>query len=164
MHKSASRAPSIGRDDLIGAWSLVEWQILEPSDDRVHYPFGNDAIGLLCYTPDGMMNASIARSTREALPAGSPRNANQAAQAEAFSTYFNYAGRFEMRGSSVLHHVQLALNPAMVGTVQLREAVLEDQILQLKGVESIGAERQRTHILTWRKQAPSASVAEGANI
>lgn len=86
MHKSASRAPSIGRDDLIGAWSLVEWQILDPCDDRAHYPFGNDAIGLLCYTPDGMMNASIARSTREALPAGSPRNANQAAQAEAFST------------------------------------------------------------------------------
>lgn len=61
------------RQRLLGAWSLAAWHIATDRDrDEPGLPFGADAPGLLLYTADGWMNASIARSGRAALSADEP--------------------------------------------------------------------------------------------
>ncbi|WP_326636875.1 lipocalin-like domain-containing protein [Streptosporangium sp. NBC_01755] len=53
--------------DLVGAWRLVEWRIVS-AVGRVSHPIGTDAVGLLCYTPDGRMSVTIARRSSLAVP------------------------------------------------------------------------------------------------
>ena len=40
-------------DDLIGAWLLSKWRIDYEDGRAPSWPFGEDAVGLLVYAPDG---------------------------------------------------------------------------------------------------------------
>jgi hypothetical protein len=53
----------------------------------------------------------------------------------------------------VQHEVTLALNPGMVGTLQVREARLADQELTLSAAEPVRG-GTRLHRLAWRRPAP----------
>lgn len=129
---------------LVGAWRLVTWEIGYP-DGRVAHPYGPDAVGLLCYTPDGHMSASIALAVRPGLSSPNPRKAPEAERAAAFDSFFAYSGTYTLAGGAVRHHVELALNPAFSGTTQIREAVLDGDTLVLAASED-----SRRHTLTWR--------------
>src|SRR5437868_1111701 len=129
--------------ELVGAWRLVTWEIGYP-DGRVSHPYGPDAVGLLCYTSDGHMSASIARAVRPALSSANPRRAEQGERADAFDSFFAYAGPYEIVDGAVHHHVELGLNPAFPGTTQVREAALDGDILVLSATEN-----GRSHKLTW---------------
>ncbi|MEU4411344.1 lipocalin-like domain-containing protein [Streptosporangium sp. NPDC023963] len=131
--------------DLVGAWHLVEWRIVG-ADGRVSHPFGTDAVGLLCYTPDGHMSVTIARAGRAPLPGAGPRQAPPEALAEAFTSFFAYAGRYEVRDGHVAHDVEVALNPAFAGTVQVRELNADGDRLVLAAGEGC-----RWHTLIWRR-------------
>ncbi|MER5625292.1 lipocalin-like domain-containing protein [Streptosporangium sp. NPDC002544] len=131
--------------DLVGAWRLVEWRIVS-AGGRVSHPFGTDAVGLLCYTPDGHMSATIARAGRSPLPGASPRKAPPEALAEAFTSFFAYAGRYEIRDGHVAHDVELSLNPAFAGTVQIRELNADGDRLVLAAEED-----GRWHTLIWKR-------------
>lgn len=131
--------------ELVGAWRLVTWEIGYP-DGRVAHPYGPDAVGLLCYTPDGHMSASIARAVRPSLSNANPRRADTSERAEAFDSFFAYAGRYEVVGTDVHHHVELGLNPAFPGTTQVRRATLDGDTLSLAAEED-----GRRHTLTWRR-------------
>ncbi|WP_329091463.1 MULTISPECIES: lipocalin-like domain-containing protein [unclassified Streptosporangium] len=131
--------------DLVGAWRLVEWRIVS-AEGRVSHPFGTDAVGLLCYTPDGHMSATIARAGRAPLPGATPRRAPPEALAGAFTSFFAYAGRYEVRDGHVAHDVEVALNPALSGTVQVRELNADGDRLVLAA-----AEDDRWHTLIWKR-------------
>ena len=45
---------------LIGGWRLVRWEITYDDCRPPTNPLGPDATGLIAYTPDGWMNASMA--------------------------------------------------------------------------------------------------------
>lgn len=130
--------------DVVGAWRLVEWRITRP-DGRVSHPFGRDAVGLLCYTPDGHMSVTVSRAGRPSLPGDDSPRACQA-QAEAFTSFLSYSGRYEVREGHVAHDVEMALNPACVGTTQIREANFDGERLVLAAPEG-----GRWHTLFWRR-------------
>ncbi|MFF5213309.1 lipocalin-like domain-containing protein [Streptosporangium sp. NPDC000396] len=131
--------------DVVGAWRLVEWRISH-GGGRVSHPFGRDAVGLLYYTSDGYMSATVARAERPPLPGATPRQAPPAAQAEAFASFFCYSGRYEIRDGQVAHDVEMALNPAFVGTTQVRELNFDGDRLILAAKED-----DRWHTLIWRR-------------
>lgn len=131
--------------ELVGAWRLVAWEIGYP-DGGVSHPYGSDAVGLLCYTPDGHMSASIARAVRPGLSDPNPRRTEAGERAAAFDSFFAYSGRYEVVGGEVRHQVELALNPAFCGTTQVREAALDGDTLVLAASED-----GRRHTLTWRR-------------
>jgi hypothetical protein len=142
------------RRQLLGAWSLQRWQIgidgREPS-----LPFGPDASGLIVYSADGWMNATIARAGRPALSTASVRHAPAQEQCAAFESYFNYAGPFSLRAIDgvphVLHEVRFSLNPGFVGTTQLRRIDFDgDRYLSLSADEPVGTGVRR-HRLDWRR-------------
>jgi len=135
--------------DLVGGWLLEGWDVR--GESRVIRPYGDDPSGLLIYSSDGWMTASVARSGRTTLDHPNPRRATVGSQAEAFAGYFSYAGRFRLDGSTVVHQVTVALDPAMAGTEQRRSALLEGDALVLGASETTRSGKKWTHELRWRR-------------
>ncbi|RMH50333.1 MAG: hypothetical protein D6686_06415 [Alphaproteobacteria bacterium] len=133
---------------LEGSWRLLSWEIRQ--EGRSRHPFGPDATGLLVYAADGGMSAVIARAGRAPLSAAVPRQAPAAERLAAFDSYFHYAGtwRTERRGDAivVIHRVTHSLNPALVGTEQLRHVDLDGDRLTLRAEEG-----PRLHRLSWAR-------------
>ena len=59
----------ISKEQLSGTWELESWTIGYSDRDDFSYPYGEDPQGLLLYTEDGWMSASICRAGRALLPA-----------------------------------------------------------------------------------------------
>lgn len=129
---------------LRGAWHLVDWRIVQ--DGRVTHPFGPDATGMILYDA-GHMQAVIVAAGRKPLSAPVPRQAPVDERAAAFDGYFHYAGSYEIQpGPRVVHRVTHALNPAFVGTEQVRNIHLDGGTLVLSATEGT-----REHAITWRR-------------
>ena len=141
----------ISKEDLEGTWQLESWTIGYSDRDDFTYPYGEDPKGLLMYTDDGWMSASICRSERALLPQDvSFRKLPDEVKAAAFSSYFHYAGRYRVGEGDVIHYVTQSLNPNFPGTEQLRHAELDGQTLVLSGKDQVGDET-RFHSLVWHK-------------
>ena len=156
-------------EDLLGTWTLVLWRVDYSDGRESSYPFGHDGGGMIMYTPDGYMSAVLHSSkrgpvstqyVREApdaeralFPAGfSPRQLDDGRIAEAYWSYFHYAGTWRIEGDSVIHTVQHSLNPAMVGTEQVRHVKFEDEFLILSGEEKVpGTDLERLHVVRWKR-------------
>jgi hypothetical protein len=137
--------------DIVGAWQLQSWLIHYQDGRDPGTPFGKQPSGLLVYSPDGWMSATVHRSKREPLPADrSPRDLSPEAVARAYWSYFHYAGPWRIQGDRVIHSVRHSLNPAMVGTEQIRQMELDGRRLTLIGIEAI-KEGSRRHELVWRR-------------
>ncbi len=141
----------ISEADLVGSWQLQSWTIGYSNRDELTYPFGEDPQGLLIYTADGWMSAAISRRNRPRLPdQQSPRKISAELQAQAYSSYFHYAGRYAVNGGDVIHYVTQSLNPDFPGTEQLRHAELDGHTLALTGKDQQG-EHTRFHALVWHR-------------
>lgn len=132
---------------LVGTWELVEFVSREP-DGRETAPFGA-AIGRLMYDAGGRMAGQIMQPDRPPVK----RGADGPALAErAFNGYIAYYGTYsidEFR-QVVTHRVTASLNPAVVGTEQVRRMRFDGDrlILEADFRTSRGTIVQR---LTWRK-------------
>ena len=141
---------------LVGTWQLQHWQCIY-EDGTTTEPFGTGAEGLLLYSADGWMSACIMAPRRPRLSTANPREAPNAERAAAFDGYFSYAGRWRIVDGRVQHEVTLALNPGMVGTLQLRDAELSEHGLTLSAAEPVRGGK-RLHRLEWRR--PASGTAE----
>lgn len=141
----------INKEQLEGTWQLESWTIGYSDRDDFTYPYGEDPQGLLLYTADGWMSASISRNDRALLPPDvSFRKLDEGVRADAFTSYFHYAGRYRVLEGDVIHYVTQSLNPNFPGTEQLRHAELDGQTLVLSGKDQAGT-ITRFHSLVWHK-------------
>jgi len=141
----------ISKNDLIGTWQLQSWTVGYADRDEFSYPYGEEPEGMLLYSNDGWMSASIGQSGRAHLPEDvSYRKLPDARKAAAFSSYFHYAGRYQVVDGDVIHYVTQSLNPNFPGTEQLRHAELDGQTLVLSGKDEVGGVT-RFHSLVWHR-------------
>lgn len=140
------------REQFIGAWTLDHWMI-EYEDGASTYPFGEHAVGFLIYAEDGVMSATVSRKGRKPFDIVNARRADDRAKAAAFDSYFHYAGRWRVDGNNVVHAVETALNPNMVGTDQVRHAEFNSNGVQLvlSASEPLPKGSKRRHVLRWRR-------------
>jgi len=138
-------------EQFVGTWQLQRWQCIY-EDGAATEPFGAGAEGLLLYSADGWMSACIMAPGRARLSTANPREAPDAERAAAFDGYFSYAGRWRILDGRVQHEVTLALNPGMVGTLQLRDVEFSDHGLTLSATEPVRG-GTRLHRLEWRRPA-----------
>jgi hypothetical protein len=140
---------------LVGSWELVHWQISYPATGRVAEPFGQDARGLIVYAPDGYMSVLMHRAAR--LPGRAWGAAlSECEQAQGFTSYIHYAGRWRIEQGEVVHDVQHALHPDLVGTQQRRRVALRGDQLTLSGEERFDAAGSiRAHSVLWRRTVES---------
>ena len=108
--------------ELIGAWRLVTVEDRQ-ADGTVLYPYGEQALGFLIYHPDGYMSATVMAAERRPLATRArPFELSPDDAAAVLSTMGSaYAGTYEFRDeSTVIHHVQAALIPNMIGEDEIR--------------------------------------------
>ena len=143
---------------LVGAWRLVSWRIEYPATGGVTEPFGPAPEGLLLYTGDGHMSASMQRPARPRLSRENLATASDAEKAGAFTSYLQYSGRWHVAGTDVHHVVELAMNPNLLGTRQVRAAILRGEELELRATEPLeGSSEVRLHRILWRRARPHAA-------
>jgi hypothetical protein len=117
--------------DLVGAWSLESWS-LEYEDGRPsEFPLGLAVRGMLLYTPDGRVSATL-------MGAGKP------------AASFAYAGRYDVRGDAVYHFIEIATDPTLVGKTTTRHIAREGDVLTLSGPD-FQAGTGRSQKIVWRR-------------
>ena len=137
---------------LIGAWRLVSWTIEYPATARVTRPFGPAPEGLLVYTADGSMSAVIQRPGRPLLSRADPHAVSDAEKAAAFGGYLHYAGTWSVADGCVVHAVDIAMNPNLIGTRQVRHVSLAGDDLVLGAEEALeSAGQTRRHRIAWHR-------------
>ena len=145
---------------LVGTWRLVSWTIEYPASGRVTRPFGPRPEGLLLYAADGHMSAVMQRPGRARLSRADPGAVDDAEKAAAFAGYLHYAGTWHVAGGCVVHAVELAMNPNLIGTLQRRRIALSGDALELAAdepLETPGATRH--HRIAWRRAPRQATGA-----
>src|SRR4051794_1631262 len=108
--------PSLSADDfgqLVGAWTL-ESAVAVDEGGRVSQPFGAEPQGVLLYTPDMWVSATITSVGPD----------------DSDGPCF-YAGPVEFAGDHIEHRVAVGAAPFSPGTVQSRGVQVESERLQL---------------------------------
>jgi hypothetical protein len=134
-------------DVLLGHWDLVSYETVG-ADGTVRRPYG-EAIGRISYDEHGYMAGQIMRPGRAPVTQGG--GGLQQVRA-AYMGYIAYFGTYEVNaaGDTVVHRVQGALNPAWVGTEQVRRMRFDGDrlVLQAEVKKASGIVR---HVITWKR-------------
>lgn len=116
--------------NIAGSWKLLAWRRHE--GDKVIYPFGEDATGILIYAEDGSMAVQMTAAHRPTIPTANALGGNAKQRAAAYSTCLAYFGTWEVDGDKVIHHIEASLFPNWSGTDQPRPFYCDGQKLVLR--------------------------------
>jgi hypothetical protein len=132
----------------VGSWSLMSWTLTAP-DGRIEFPYGEDAVGCIMYTPEGRMAAHLMRRQRDLFSSDNRRESTPEERAAAFLEYFSYCGPYTLQpdARTITHHVEACSFPNWVGTDLVRNFRFEGDSLTLWAALASGAE----HILVWKR-------------
>ena len=117
-------------NDLVGAWRLASWSFEYEDSRPSEFPLGRKAHGLLLYTPDGHVSAT--------LMGGQPPRS------------LAYAGRYEVRDGAVYHSIEVATDASLVGMTTTRHMRREDDVLTLSGPD-FRAGTGRSQKIVWQR-------------
>ncbi|MGA2760786.1 MAG: lipocalin-like domain-containing protein [Candidatus Cybelea sp.] len=136
------------REGVVGAWSLASFDIDEkgaPAKPR----FGEDPVGYLLYTADGHMAAVLAGTHRPELKSPSGSSSSEEQRTQALANFLAYAGRYDIRGDRVFHHVDVSVFTNLMGTTLERQFKIEGDLLTIRTVppEIWGS----SNILVWKR-------------
>jgi lipocalin-like protein len=135
---------------LVGTWRLISWENRD-LDGTISYPLGKDAVGYIMYNQDGYMFVAIMRSDHVRFAAGDLLSWSLEEKAQAADTYVSYCGRYEFRGDTVIHHVELSLFPNWVGVEQERLVEIKEDQLTVSTRPILFGGAQRTAHLIWER-------------
>jgi Lipocalin-like domain len=121
----------------------------KPPHGEVCHPLGKDAVGYIMYGQDGYTSVSIMRPDRPKFAAGDLLSGGAQERARATDTYVSYCGRYEFRGDTVVHRVELSLFPNWVGVEQERLVEVKGDRLTLSTRPILLGGVQRTAHLIW---------------
>jgi hypothetical protein len=136
---------------LIGTWRLISWENRSVDGQKISYPLGKDAVGYIMYNEDGYMFVAISRPNREKFTVGDLLGGSTEEKVQAANTYVSYCGRYEFRGDTVTHHVDLSLFPNWVGVEQERLVEFRGNRLTLSTRPILLGGIQRTAHLIWER-------------
>ncbi len=125
----AARAAS--GEGVVGAWSLVSFNVDE-GKGKEKPRFGPDPVGYLIYSADARMAAVLAGTHRPALKSPDGGAESEKSRSEALLNFLAYAGRYEVRGDRVFHHVEVSVFTNLMGTTLERQFELKGDTLTIR--------------------------------
>jgi hypothetical protein len=140
-------------DKLVGTWKLVSAASTTSKGEPGAPPFGLNPVGFLTYTGDGRVTVLISNGGRKPL-SGAAGTLAQEEQAEAFRTFFAYAGRYTFRGDKVTHHLEISSIQNYVDRDLFRSVKFQgDQIILVAPPTPVNGKVQIVE-LTWQRLSP----------
>jgi hypothetical protein len=109
---------SSSRDRLIGTWRLADWARVDADGTRT--PPLPGAKGLIAYTADGFMFATLMGANRAPFAGTDPMGGTAEEAHRAMSSGLSYCGRWRMEGDRLVHAVELSMFPNWVGAEMTR--------------------------------------------
>ena len=110
---------------LIGAWCLHQWRLSVDGHWRDPY-LGAGASGSIIYSADGWMSAILMAAERPLLGSAGFVLGETAKKLQAADGYVSYAGKFELDGTDICHHVAFSLYPDWIGQTLRRRVSWDD--------------------------------------
>lgn len=138
--------------DVVGTWKLVAWR-RTIDGGTVIYPLGQDADGVLIYTPEGGMAVVLTAANRPEMPKNDPLGGDVDKRAEAYSTCLAYVGTYELRDDEVVHRIEVSLYPDWAGDVQVRPFTYTGDELVLRTPPAHTANGTVVNELVWARAA-----------
>lgn len=135
---------------LVGTWRLVSFDVRDDAG-TVTYPFGQDAVGFITYSPDGHMAVQFGRADRAGVSASDWVAAAPAEIAAAARDYIAYCGAYELRDGEVVHRVALSLLPNWIGGELVRQVTFEGERVMLSTPPTPVGGRQQIATLVWER-------------
>lgn len=145
----------------MGYWRLMSYEVRDGLGVLVGHPLGDDAMGYLRYTADGLMSVQIMRLDRPRYRAGGLGDGTDAESAAAARGYVAYAGSYRVEGdSTVVHQPEVSLFPNWIDVSMARKVVLVEPRLELITPEPLSfGGRQLTAVLRWERAEQQGSTA-----
>jgi hypothetical protein len=135
-------------DKLVGTWKLVSASSTTSKGEPSEPPYGLDPVGFLTYTGDGRVTALISYGGRKPLSGG---GGTLEEQAEAFKTFFAYAGRYKLSGDKVTHTIEISSIQNYVDRDLVRSVKFQDDRIILVTPPTLVNGRVQTVELIWQR-------------
>jgi hypothetical protein len=144
----APPAFAASREGIVGAWSLVSFDVDE-GKGAAKPRFGQDPVGYLIYSADARMAAVLAGTHRPELRSPAGTAATEAQRTDALLNFLAYAGRYEVRGDRVFHHVEVSVFTNLMGTTLERQFTIDGDTLTIRTLppEIWGS----SNLLVWKR-------------
>lgn len=129
----AAATESIGnaaQSAVVGAWRLESFDE-RVADGSFRPRFGPNPVGYLIYTASGRVSATLSGIHRGPLTSGSTSAASANCN-QSVHDFLAYAGRYEIKGSTVFHHVETSVFTNLVGVTLKRGFQLSGNTLTIR--------------------------------
>lgn len=121
------------REDMVGVYRQTGEEVVDKTGRVIHSDSNRSS--QIMYSADGYVGVVSTPSGRKKLANSGGRtdlaNATPDELKEATRTVTCYAGRFELKGDEVHHHVEMALSPNLVGETMIRRVHFDGPNLAL---------------------------------
>ena len=113
---------AINHSRIHGAWKLLTYRVEVQATAESFAPMGNNPSGYVIFTPEGRLSFTLSEEGRRP-----PRSVEDSAML--LSSMIAYTGIYRLEGDRWITKVDVAWNPAWVGTEQTRFFVIEGEQL-----------------------------------
>jgi len=124
------------REQLIGAWKLVSYEVRPVDGSPSFYPLSERPMGIILYTPDGYVSAQLSKPDRKPFASDDWFNGTHDEYIQGASTYFAYTGEFHIdeMAQTLTHSMFISLFPNWIGQTQPRAMKIEGDDLYISSV------------------------------
>lgn len=110
---STQSISAINKQMIHGAWMLSSYSVEVKSNGRTFAPMGTQPSGYVIFTPEGRLSFTLAADGRKAAQTNDDR-------AKLLNSMIAYTGTYQLEADQWITQVDVAWDPAWVGTQQVR--------------------------------------------
>ena len=145
------------REQLIGAWRLISYVETPVDGSPKRFPLGEDAEGIIMYTPDGYVSAQLMKPGRRPFSSGDWFKGTPEEFMEESVGYIAYSGPFHVDETrrSLTHSMNVSLFPGWIGQTQPRVVSIDGNLLHLGTASPIQSRGTQVMAdLIWERAEP----------
>jgi len=106
--------------EIIGAWKLVSFELINKTTGKIWYPYGKAPIGTLIFSADHYMSVALMADKRENFAAESIQMGTDREKIMAAETYLSYSGSWDIKDEKIFVTVHVSLLPNWIGKEHFR--------------------------------------------